>query len=196
MVSGEPVALLVMETLPLALPAEVGANCAVNEVFAPALIVAGKVSPLIVKPVPVALAAVIVTLAVPEFVSEIDCDPLLPTWTLPKLTLEGFAERVACVPVPVKAIAAGEPVALLVIETLPLALPAEVGANCAVNEVFAPALIVAGTARPLMLKPAPDALAAVIVNAALPVLVNVTVCGELPPTFTFPNATLAGLIAN
>lgn len=68
-----------METLPLALPAAVGVNVAVNEVFAPALIVAGRVSPLIVNPVPVAVAAVMVTLAVPEFVSVTDCEPLLPT---------------------------------------------------------------------------------------------------------------------
>ena len=68
-----------METLPLTLPVVVGVNVAVNEVFPPALIVAGRVSPLTVKPVPVAVAAVIVTLAVPEFVSVTDCDPLLPT---------------------------------------------------------------------------------------------------------------------
>jgi hypothetical protein len=93
-VSGEPGALLVIEMLPLGLPAEVGVNVAVNDVFAPALIVTGTVKPLMLKPVPVALAAVIVTLAVPEFVSVIVCGLLLPTATLPKLTLEGFAVRV------------------------------------------------------------------------------------------------------
>jgi len=61
-----------MEMLPLALPEVVGANLAVNDVFAPALIVTGTVRPLMLKPVPDALAAVIVTLAVPEFVRVMD----------------------------------------------------------------------------------------------------------------------------
>jgi hypothetical protein len=128
-VRGEPVALLVTEMLPLALPAVVGANWAVNDALPPALIVTGTMRPLIVNPAPVALAAEIVTVADPEFVNVIDWDPLLPTRTLPKLTLDGFAERVACVPVPVRAIEAGEPGALLASETLPVALPAIVGAN-------------------------------------------------------------------
>jgi hypothetical protein len=42
-----------------------------------------------------------------------------------------------------------------------------------VNEVFPPALIVTGTAKPLMLKPAPEALAAEIVTLAVPGFVNV-----------------------
>jgi hypothetical protein len=195
-VSGEPGALLVIETLPLALPEVVGANFAVNEIFPPALMVTGTVKPLMLNPVPEALAAEIVMLAVPGFVNVIDWDPLLPTWTFPKATLDGFGERVPCVPVPLKAIVAGDPGALLVIEMLPVALPEVVGANCAVNEVFAPALIVVGKARPLILKPAPEALAAEIVSAALPGLVNVTLCAELPPTLTFPKATLTGLIVS
>ena len=115
--------------LPLALPEVVGVNWAVNVVFDPALIVAGSVNPLMLKPVPVALAAEIVTLAVPEFVKVMTWEPLLPTRTLPKLTLEGFAESVACVPVPLNEIMAGDPGALLVIEMLPEALPVVVGAN-------------------------------------------------------------------
>jgi hypothetical protein len=31
-----------------------------------------------------------VTLAVPELLTVMVCDPLLPIWTFPKLTLEGF----------------------------------------------------------------------------------------------------------
>jgi len=184
--SGEPGALLVIETLPLALPVTVGVYFAVNEVFAPALIVTGTVSPLIVKPVPEALAAVMVTLAVPEFVSVTVWDALLPTATLPKLTLVVFGVRAPCVPVPLKAIVKGEPGALLVIETLPLALPATVGVNFAVNEMFAPALIVMGTVSPLMVNPAPEALAAVIVMLAVPELVSVIDCDPLLPTTTLP----------
>ncbi len=39
-------------------------------------------------------------------------------------------------------------------------------------------------------------VAAVIFSVALPVFVSVTVLLELPPTFTFPNATDAGLRPN
>lgn len=83
--------MLVIETLPLALPGAVGENLTVNVVFAPALIVVGTDKPDVLNPVPDALAAVIVTLAVPEFVSVITCEPLPPTTTLPKLNAEGFA---------------------------------------------------------------------------------------------------------
>jgi hypothetical protein len=79
---------------------------------------------------------------------------------------------------------------------LPVAAPVVVGVNFAVNVVFAPALIVAGIVRPLMLKPVPEALAAVIVRAALPVLVSDTVWDEVLLTLTLPKATLAGLMVN
>jgi hypothetical protein len=77
--------------LPVALPATEGENCAVNVVFCPPLTVSGVDKPLIQKPVPVTLAAEIVTLAVPESVSVIVCDLLLRTRTFPKLTLAGLA---------------------------------------------------------------------------------------------------------
>jgi hypothetical protein len=43
------------------------------------------------KPVPETLAEETVILAVPAFVRVMDCDPLLPRATLPKLTLVGLA---------------------------------------------------------------------------------------------------------
>ena len=43
--------------------------------------------PAMAKPVPEALADEIVILVLPEFVRVIGCNPLLPTATLPKLTL-------------------------------------------------------------------------------------------------------------
>jgi hypothetical protein len=51
----------------------------------------GVDKPATAKPLPEALADEIVMLAVPEFVRIIDCDPLLPTATLPKLTLVELA---------------------------------------------------------------------------------------------------------
>jgi len=81
------------------------------------------------KPVPEALAAEIVTLAVPELVNVTVCDALLPTRTFPKLTLAGLDASVPCTAVPLKPIVAGELVALLATDTLPVTLPAAVGAN-------------------------------------------------------------------
>jgi hypothetical protein len=77
----------------------------------------------------------------PVFLSVITSELLLPTTTLPKATLVGLADPSACRPVPLSAIIAGDPDALLVIEMVPEALPADVGANVTVNVVLAPALI-------------------------------------------------------
>src|SRR2546427_5446850 len=123
-------------------------------------------------------------------------NPLLPpTFTLPKLRLVGLApsRNVAATPVPLRARVRGEPGALLVMETLPLALPAVVGENVALKEVLCPGLRVSGAVMPLMVNPVPDALAAEMVTLAVPELVNVTVCDPLLPTSTLPKLTLAGL---
>jgi hypothetical protein len=125
-----------METLPLALPVAEGANCALNVVFCPAASASGTDKPAMLKPVPEALAAEIVTLAVPEFVNVTVCDALLPTNTLPKLTLAGLGVSCPCSPVPLREMAAGELVALLTTETLPVALPATVGAKTTLNVVI------------------------------------------------------------
>ncbi len=159
MVSGEPGALLTIETLPLALPADVGANLAESVVVRPAPSVCGVVIPLMLKPVPDAVACEMVMLAVPEFVNVIVCEPLLPTAIEPKFTLAGLAPSCPCVPVPDKAIAAGEPAALLTTEILPVAAPADVGAKVAVNDELPPALMFIGIVAPLMLNPVPETVA-------------------------------------
>jgi hypothetical protein len=81
----------VRETLPLTFPAEVGENLAVNDVLCPAPSVKGVDIPLTLKPPPDAVACEIVRLAVPELVKVTVWDPLLPTFTDPKFTLEGLA---------------------------------------------------------------------------------------------------------
>jgi hypothetical protein len=63
----------------------------VNEALCPAASVVGVVRPVMLKPVPVAVAEVIVKLAVPEFVRVIVCVVLLPVATEPKFTLPGLA---------------------------------------------------------------------------------------------------------
>ena len=77
--------------------------------------------------------------AFPELVRVTFCEELLPTLTLPKLTVVGLMLNsdcvcvgvCACVPVPLNAIAKGEPGALFAIEMLPLAPPAEDGVKLA-----------------------------------------------------------------
>jgi hypothetical protein len=194
--SGEFGALLASEIEPLTAPAEVGAKATLNEVLPPELIVTGVVRPWMLKPVPVTEADVIVTAAVPPLVSVIGVVFVLPVVTLPNATDVGFAESCGAVPVPLSEIASGEPGALLVIEMLPEALPADAGANCAVKAALEPALMVSGVVSPDMLKPVPDADAAEIVTLAVPELVSVMVCVPLLPTATLPKLKLDGLALN
>jgi hypothetical protein len=57
--------------------------------------------------------------------------------------------------------------------TVPVRLPAVVGANCALNIAVPPAAIVAGIVRPLTLYPVPVAESFEIVRADVPVFVIV-----------------------
>lgn len=84
-----------IEMLPVVAPAPVGANVALNVALCPALITWLADKPLMLKPVPEALAAEIVALELPELVSVTVTDELPPTDTFPKLTLDGFAPSVA-----------------------------------------------------------------------------------------------------
>ena len=92
MTSGDPGALLVIDTLPLLFPALVGANVTVKLVVWPGVRLAGAVQPVNVKPVPVMLCAVIETAAVPVFVNVTGTEALAPLITAPKLMLAGFAD--------------------------------------------------------------------------------------------------------
>ena len=121
--------MLVMETLPVALPVAEGANSPLKVVLCPAASVSGTDKPVMLNPVPKTLAAEIVTLAVPELLNVKVCVPLPPTSTLPKLKLEGLPVSAPCTPVPLKAIVAGEFVALPATLTLPVTLPAAAGAK-------------------------------------------------------------------
>jgi hypothetical protein len=90
-VIAEPDASLAIEMLPLAPPTEDGVKLAEKLTPWPALSVFGVDNPAMAKPEPETLAEEIVMLAVPEFVRVMDCEPLLPTATFPKLTLVGLA---------------------------------------------------------------------------------------------------------
>jgi hypothetical protein len=191
---GEPGALLAIEMLPPALPAEDGVKLAEKPRLWPALSVRGVDMPAMAKPVPEALADEIVTLALPVFVRVIGCNPLLPTATLPKLTLAELAVSFPWTPIPLSAMVAGGPGALLLTEMLPELLPAAAGANWAANVALAPGATVWGKASPLMLNPWPDNVADEIVNAAVPELISVMFCEELLPTLTLPKFKLVGMM--
>ncbi len=183
-----------IETPPVKPLVEVGPKLAVNEVVCPALRVAGTVNPAMLKPVPEALAPEIVTLAVPELLSVMVCVPLLPTSTFPKLKLEGLGVSAASVPLPVREATVGVLYALLLIATLPDALPAAVGANCALKVLDCPGARENGKVNPLMPKPAPVTPPCEILKLAVPELVKVTVWALAVPTATFPKLTLLGVI--
>jgi hypothetical protein len=91
-------------------------------------------------PLPPTLICEKFRLELPLFLSVTGIEPLLPTATFPKLTLDGLAEicGCVCVPVPLNAILSGDPGALLETDTLPLALTAVVGANVTLNEAVWP----------------------------------------------------------
>src|SRR5215475_4930468 len=95
------------------------------------------------------LSCEIVKEAVPEFVIVKLCDFDCPSITLPKLKLAGLTDSPACAPVPLSAIVAGEPAALLVTVTLPLAEPEVVGVNTTLNVSVCEGFKVAGTVTPL-----------------------------------------------
>jgi hypothetical protein len=99
-----------------------------------------------------------VTLAVPELVKVTVWELLLPTVTFPKLRLAGLALRKRLTPVPESDTVAGELLALLTTDRLPVTLPVAVGAKLAVKVVLLPALRVKGREMPANLKPAPATL--------------------------------------
>lgn len=196
MESGEFGALLTIEIEPLTFPAPVGVNTALKVLLLPALIVIGSAGILlIVNPVPETVACETDTAAVPPFVRLIVWELLLPTVTVPRFALDGFEVSWPCTPVPLIAIDAGEPGALLAIEMLPVTLPLAVGENFAANVTLAPGLIVCAP-TPVMLKPVPDAVTLVMFNAPLPGLERVTFTEETVPTVTLPKGTLDGLMVS
>jgi hypothetical protein len=80
--------------------------------------------------------------------------------------------------------------------TLPVAFPPVVGANFTLKVTLCPAFNVTGNARPLMLNPAPEVLAALIFKFDPPEFVSVSVLLRLVPTSTLPKFTLEGLAVN
>ena len=120
--------------------------------------VVAPLTPLVVKPALDEVTLEIVTLEFPELVN-VTCDePVLPMLTLPKLRPVGLAVKrlVAVAPLPVKARAVGELVALLTRERLPDTLPEAAGAKATLKLVLWPAARVSGKVKPLIENPVPE----------------------------------------
>jgi len=96
------------------------------------------------------------------------------------------------VPVPFNDTVAGELVALLVKDAVPVTAPAAWGANPMLTARLAPAAMVNGNVSPVTLNPAPVVLAEKTVTLELPVLVKVPVSVAVLPTSTLPNERLVG----
>jgi hypothetical protein len=128
-VAGEPVALLVMVTVPLSLPATVGLKIALKVSFCEGVSVIGVLAPLSEYPVPATAIWEICTFALPVFVTDTVCVEFVPVLTFPKLREVALSDRVwvATTPVPVNVTTLGETAALLIMEMLPLAEPALAG---------------------------------------------------------------------
>ena len=190
---GEFGALLATSTLPVRLPAVVGANKTLNVALCPEAIVAGVFSPLALKPAPETVNCDTVRLAVPVFVIVKTCDLVWPSTTLPKLKVAGETLSPAAAPVPVKLIVSGDPCASLLTVIVPTALPAAAGANFTLNVAVCDGFKVAGVVTPVTLNPVPAATTLEICTAAFPVLVKVMFCEVLLPVATDPKLKLLGL---
>jgi hypothetical protein len=116
---------------------------------------------------------------------------LAPTWTLPKLTLAGVAANAAAAcPAPVKDRFAVAPLPLNA--TDPVTLPLVGGANVTAKVEFCLGASTSGRVNPLMLNPAPVAVACVTVTVVPPEFVMVAGWLWVLPTCTFPKPILAG----
>jgi hypothetical protein len=170
-------------------PVAVGLNVTLIAQFAFAASVAGLTGHVFVcakSPAlaPVMLTPVIVSAAVPLFVNVTACMPLvLPTFCEANVSDTGASVTAgvfAAAPVPARPTACGLPVALSAMLTLAARAPVAVGLNVTLIAQFAFAASVAGLTGHVFVcakSPAfaPVMLTPVIVRAAVPVFVNVTV---------------------
>lgn len=149
-------ALLVNVSVAVAAPVTCGLKVTVYGALCPARIVTGRDKPLTVNRELFEAAAVTVTFDPLAFRLP-DAVPLVPTTTLPIPRVAGVAVScpVAVVPVPERAIVSVGLEAFEVIETLPLALPADCGAKITLNGTLCPAVSVTGAVIPLSVNPVP-----------------------------------------
>ena len=134
-------------------------------------------------PAPAAAVSVTVQSSVPAPVSE----------SLLHVSPLSTPSPVATAPVPVRPIVAVPDEALSVSVTAPVAAPAAVGSNPTVSVAVCPGFRVTGQLIPDMLKPFPVTEPALMVSAAVPVELSVTVCVDGVFSVTFPKLSTLGL---
>jgi len=168
---GEVGRLVTTEMLPDELPPEAGEKTALNVMLAlGAKVCAAK--PATLKPVPVTLSDETTKFPVPVFFSVTTCVPVVPSGTLPKLTLDGVTDIPGAVPVPLKAIVVGELAASETIEMLPETLAVEVGVNVALKFMVLPGARVTAE-KPVTPNPVPVTLSDETFKFAVPVFFRV-----------------------
>src|SRR6516162_10141303 len=144
--------------------------------------------------------AEILTAALPVFVTTILCAALVPTACVPNDRLAGDTERcpvAAVVPFPVNAtVSVGFAGSLLVIDRLPVALPAAAGVNVTAKLTDCPAAIVAGVVIPPIVKSVPLKLRTEMVKLLDPLLDRTKLLVLLTPIESVPKSMLAGLTDN
>src|SRR5207248_89953 len=189
-VCGLPPALSATDSVPVRAPEAVGVKVTLMEQLAPAAKVAGLVGP--------AFAPVLVAAHSPRAAYEL-CDNaagavlvfptrrasvLFPAFTFWVPAGPVNAKSGAAVPFPLSASVCGLPPALSATDSVPVRAPEAVGVKVTLMEQLAPAAKVAGLvgqafAPVLVAAKSPEAAKELIVKAAVPVLVNVTVIGAL-----------------
>jgi hypothetical protein len=177
-----------------------GSNCTFSVTDWVGFKVTGKVAADIVKPVPLSVAKLMVTGAVPVEVNVTGCVDAVFTVTLPNATLAGLIVNwglAAAVPVPLRLTTA----VLLVDESLwivncPEAAPVTAGSNCTFSVTDWPEFKVSGNVAPDILNPVPVSGAELMVTGAVPVEVNVTGCVDGVFRVTLPNIRLTALTVN
>jgi hypothetical protein len=134
----------------------------------------------------------IVTLELPVFVNFTVAESLLPSVTLPKLSLVALAEMVAlpAIPVPLAGTATLEKLPVIVAE--PVTAPADFGAKTRVRFAVVPMPRDSGSFSPLTENPMPAAVTVEMVSAAVPAFFSWIVCEFVVPTGTLPKLALAG----
>src|SRR5213082_95648 len=201
---GLPPASSATDSVPVRAPKAVGVKVTLIEQLTPAAKVAGLVGQalapvLVAAKSPEAAKEVIVKAAVPVLVSVTVTDALMVAsgW-LPKPRLVGANPTAGAVPFPLSATVCGLPPALSVTDSVPVRAPEVVGVKVTLIEQLAPAAKVAGLVRQalapvLVAAKSPEAAKELIVKAAVPVLVDVTVIGALVVASSWlPKSRLVG----
>src|SRR5205823_2776797 len=189
-VCGLPPALPATDSVPVRAPEAVGVKVTLMEQLAPAAKVAGLVrqtfAPVLdAAKSPEAANELMVKAAVPVLVSVIVIGALVvaSSW-LPKPRLVGANPLSLPDALPICASVCGLPPALSATDSVPVRAPEAVGVKVTLMEQLAPAAKVAGLvahafAPVLVAAKSPEAANELMVKAAVPVLVKVTVIGAL-----------------